>query len=311
MTTSHLKRKRQGWYARLVVPPHLRSIVGKRELLRTLNTRDLAEANKRKHAVLADLQRMLSSAAVQPQLAKDSAAYILDIAKGQRGALRAGELSDMEAEAGLDAAVQSHLDVLRRKYGTDPETGDPLAPEDHAEAVQLSYRVLEHGELLSDQMEMYLGEVSSGVRQQTVQDKSRAFKEFKDWLKRDVEVRTVTKVVAGRYVSEILAKKGWAPKTIKTNLSHLSALWTWLEGRGLAESNPWLRMSTTLTVSKRGREATRRGWTDEELCTLLQKLPPSDPLFSITALAVYTGMRREEVCQLKASDVVDGALTGC
>lgn len=305
MTTSHLKRKRQGWYARLVVPPQLRAAVGKRELLRTLNTRDIAEANRRKHAILAEMQRELSSAAVQMELSKDSPAYILGVAKAQRQAKKDDPNYEPSNDPAMDVAVEGYLDRLRAKFGTDPETGDPMAPDEYTEAVQQAYS---GADLLSDHVHTYLEEVGVGVRKQTVLDKRRALKEFSDWLKRDVEPRAITKQVAGRYVSEVLAKKGWSPKTIKTTLSHFSALWTWLDGRGAVEGNPWLKMSGTLTVSKRGKEAPRRGWSDDELSKLLRAIPKADPLFSITAIAAYTGMRREEVCQLKVSDVVNGAL---
>ena len=46
MDTTHLKRRHQTWYARLAVPPSLRAAIGKSEIVRSLHTRDLREANR-------------------------------------------------------------------------------------------------------------------------------------------------------------------------------------------------------------------------------------------------------------------------
>ena len=97
MDTSHLKRKRQGWYVRLVVPPHLRATLGSTEIIRTLKTRDIREANRKKHAVLAELHRELTQAELTNVIPdKDSVGYIMDVAKGQRRALQEGLIDERQ-----------------------------------------------------------------------------------------------------------------------------------------------------------------------------------------------------------------------
>jgi hypothetical protein len=51
-STEYLSKRRQTWFVRLVVPPLLRATVGRRELIRTTKTHDLAVANRVKHASL-------------------------------------------------------------------------------------------------------------------------------------------------------------------------------------------------------------------------------------------------------------------
>jgi integrase len=311
MDTQHLKQRGRTWYARLTVPLKLQSVLGKTDIVRSLKTRDLREANRKKHAVLAELQRELTQAELSTMLPKDSAGYIIEVAKGQRRALQEGRMDEHTAEAGLDAAIEEQLELLRRKKGYDEETGDPHGSDSHLRMQGLAHRVLagDEVELLSDSVKAYLAEVKVRVRNQTLREKERHLGALQDWLKTDLEVTGITKKIAGRYVTESLLTQGHAPKTVKDILSNLSAFWVWLEGRGLVETNPWRGMSSTVKSSTRGTKPKRRPWTDDELLKLMKAIPNNDPLLPLTAIATYTGMRREEVALLQAGDVENGALT--
>jgi integrase len=308
MDTSHLKLKRHVWFARLIVPPHLRPAVGRTELLRTLKTRDIGEANRRKHMVLAEMQREITQAELTNVLPdKASVGYIIEVAKGQVRAMKEGTLDEHAAAAGLDAAMDEQLEVLRRKASSS----EPVDMALHERMHGLAERVLRGDdiELLSDSVKKYLAEVKVRVRNQTLREKERHLDALKTWLKTDVEVGSITKKIAGRYVTEYLLQQGHAPKTVKDILSNLSAFWVWLEGRGLVDLNPWRGMSGTVKSSTRGTKPKRRPWTDDELLKLMQTIPNNDPLLPFTAIATYTGMRREEVASLRAEDVENDALT--
>jgi len=309
MKTENLIKRRLGWYARVVVPPQLRSVVGKRELIKTLQTRDVVEANRRKHQVIADLKDVITKAEMSRDLPRESTEYVLQAAREAHAAVLAGADADA-AELGLDASIENHLELLRKQRGEDSE-GDPLVSATHASAVRLAHKVFAGDQmtLLSSQVQRYLTEVRAGVRKQTVADKKRAISDFQHWLKHDVEVSTVTRKVAGSYLTEQLMRRQVSPATTRSTLSHISSLWVWMEGRGIVDVNPWTRLGGTLTVSTRGTRGPRRPWTDDELLKLLKATPKDDPLFPLTALAVYTGMRREEVCLLRKDDVQGNALT--
>jgi integrase len=309
MDRKNLKLRNLSWYVRLKVPQPLRDTVGKSELLRALHTRDLREANRRKHAVLAEMQDELSRAAAQATLPRDSAEYLLATAKELRAAVKKGETNEHDAEIALDVALEDHLERHSRKRGRNPKTGDPLLPEAHERTLSLAHRVL-HSEdvaLLSQSITDYLAEKAPHINEQTKREKERQLTELKEWLKGDCEVASVTKKLAGRYVGEVLLKKGHAPKTVKDTLSNLSAFWRWLEGRGLVEFNVWQGMSSTVRGSTRGTKPKRRPWTNEELLKLLEGIPTSDPLWPMAVIAAYTGMRREEVARLRVEDVAEDA----
>jgi integrase len=311
VNTQYLSKRRQTWFVRLAVPPHLQVIVGRRELIRTTKTHDLAVANRVKHSILAELHQQLNAAQLNRELPKESADYVLAAAREARDSVTKGITREDDAERGLDATIENHLDLLRKKRGEDPTTGDPQITDGHTRAIRLAHRVFagEDVALLSVHSETYLAEVSKVLRVQTVNDKRRTIADFRNWLGRDVEITAVSRKTTGRYLSEVLLKRDVRPKTTMDTLSHLSALWTWFEGRGFTEVNPWARLGSTITVSTRGKRGPRRPWTDDELLTLMKSIDKDDPLFPLTAIATFTGMRREEVCLLRTDDIHSNALT--
>jgi integrase len=310
LNTTHLKRRRQTWYARHTIPPSLQGVLGRSEFVRSLKTRDLREANHRKHAVLAEMQREITQAAFRATLPEGSAEYVLGMAKRQRVAVERGRISEPAAQAKLDALVNRHLRAREADPVARTSTPNAPAPEARERALRLAHRVL-HGEEVAPLRKLvktYLGELQTLVRNQTSREKERHLGALADWLKTDCEVTAITRRLAGRYMTESLTQKGHAPKTIKDTLSHLSAFWGWLEGRGYVEGNPWRGMSRTVKSSTRGTAPSRRAWTNAELLQLHQHLPKDDPLFALTALATYTGMRREEITQLRSIDVDNKAV---
>ncbi len=142
-----------------------------------------------------------------------------------------------------------------------------------------------------------------------MRDKRRVYGELRKWLQADVEADSITRRQAGAYVSNEMAKRGKATKTVRSELAQLSALWKWMLARGVVDSNVWSLIGSTLPTSKRGGVQTvRRPWTEEELLKLFNDTEAGDPIWSVAALSLYGGFRLEEVCQLKVADYKDDAL---
>ncbi len=105
--TLHLKQRRgqrrsgSRWYVRIAVPRDLRDQFGAQHIERSLNTSDLKDAQKRKHAVLAEI--------------------FADFDKARRGALTSG---DIEHEAQL--FLQERFKALRKR------SDDICAPDEDA-----------------------------------------------------------------------------------------------------------------------------------------------------------------------------------
>jgi len=159
---NQLKLRHGTWYARLTLSRPLRKALGRSEVLKSLNTRDLREANRLKHRVIAQLQEEASRLALAADLHPDSVEYLAEAARVSREAVKAG-LDEEEAAAGLDASVESWLDRMSYKFGTGPD-GHPLLPETKERAVRLAHRVFrgEQPDLLSEYVTKHLKEL--GIR---------------------------------------------------------------------------------------------------------------------------------------------------
>ena len=62
MDTKHLKRRHNVYWVRVWVPESVRGKLGKSELWQNLYTTDLAEANRKKHGVVAELMEEIDQA---------------------------------------------------------------------------------------------------------------------------------------------------------------------------------------------------------------------------------------------------------
>jgi integrase len=98
--------------------------------------------------------------------------------------------------------------------------------------------------------------------------------------------------------------KRLAPNTVASYVQNLSALLRWgkLHGYGVTVNTEGLK-------PKGGAEVERRGMTAAELDLIFKALSAhrheTPHKFWVPALAVYTGARAEELCQLRTEDVVE------
>ena len=308
MEANNLKLRGNTWYARLTIPTQLHAAMGREELVKSLKTRDLREANRLKHAVLAAMHKEIRRAAASDR-PRDPISKLLRDAQDFHDSVATGDSTQHNAELAFDATVERHLDHAASLHGVN-EDGHPNVTEAHEAAVLLARDVFTTGQvtLLSRAIEDYLNETAPRVRVATITEKRRQLQEFSVWLKVDCAVGAVTKRTAGRYVAEVLLCKGHAPKTVKDALSNLSAFFVWLEGRGLVDINPWNGMSSTVKGSTRGKRPSRRPWSEDELVTLFNGIPENDVIIPLSALALYSGMRLEELADIKTDNVTTGFL---
>jgi integrase len=161
------------------------------------------------------------------------------------------------------------------------------------------------GMLLRTQIDPWLAEQANTTNQTKAQHRT-VLRAFIAWAGEDVFVESVTRRYAGEYVSHLLGPAAnLKRKTAQLYVSSLSSLWAWLEARGLAQDNPWLRQGVG-KKSKRGETPTRKQWTDEALVKVLSgDFTPryTTILHDLVRLALVTGARLDELCALKATDV--------
>jgi hypothetical protein len=301
MDRKNLKLRNCSWHARLKVPLSLQAIVGKSELVRASHTRDLREANRLKHAVLAQMHDQLIQAEARATMPVDAASMLLATARAMTEAVTAGRATQREA----DTAMQIRLREQRGELESQAQAAGVSPAQIVERTLVLARRALHGGRVyaISKTIRTYLDEKAPYVTRQTFEQKQRQLGELADWVGTGSEVTNLTKEQAGRYIHEKLLTKGNAIKTVKDTLSHLRAFWAWLAGRGIVEVNIWNGASQTLRASTRGKEEKRRPWTDAEVKKLLLGIPTTDPLWPLSAIGAYTGMRREEIAQRAVADV--------
>lgn len=306
MDLRYLMKRRQTWYVRVRVPPSLQERAGKDHILRSLKTRDYVEACRRRHAVVAEIKAWLESLRhPQPEPRELSSLPGLgDHAKEIRQQLEAGKLDPETAGGVWSAALDFHL----KQYPVD-NTGRPDADERTVKAIQDMGRVALDPMVYTLDMaaEDHLAEAAHRVRKQTLNARRRRIEAFRSWLGHDADLRDITREQAGRYVTDVLMRQGRAPKTTQDTLSDLSAFFRWCVDRGRTGTNPFEGLSRTVRGTQRGTrekaQSKRREWMQDELQALLGSVSPASSIWVMSVLALYTGMRANEIAETRIEDV--------
>lgn len=111
-------------------------------------------------------------------------------------------------------------------------------------------------------------------------------------------------------LGEKQALQGLAASTVSSYMQNLSAILAWAEngGRGVKNNSKGL-------VRSRRAQVQRRGYTPDELRKFFDALSvfrETDPTkFWVPALAVFTGARAGEICQLRVGEVVKVGSVDC
>ena len=295
----YLRKKGNRYLVRLPVPKHLWKVMGKRALVRSTGTGDLAEARRRRFGIIAELQADIDRAAnADPALQ----AYLEERAAELREAVKRGELSPEVASDIMGMYRERHL----KARGQSPEG---YIPPDQLRQLQRASRYAFDTNYtpLTDHIKQYLKEREAIVVPSTLAQKTRQLKEFASWLQADPDVNDITRKDTGRYVGEKLVGNGKSVKTNRDTITDLSTFWNWMIKRGVYDhANPWTGLGQTLKESSRGGvRPEKRRWTDAELQTLFKSLPagPKYYLRELSAVALYTGMRQNEIAELKVEDI--------
>jgi integrase len=254
-----------------------------------LKTRSLAVARRERHAAIAEFQAILKIAR-----AKLGGADATSEALSWRHHLSMTD--DAEAKEAVEGLVEDRAYEIEEELGEDAAVA--FADAAFGRATPLAACV---DDWLSD----------SSYRGRTQGDHHRAISRLSSWLtsqRLPVTIEGVTRKVAGQFAMNGLKEGGIAPKTVNKYLSSLSSYWEWLERRGHAEANPWLRQSVSVkgaSAAAAAAGAQERPFTDEEVSRLLSG-PAEQELRDVMLLLALSGLRIEEVYQLRVSDCGGG-----
>ena len=291
MDTKHLKKRGQSWYVQMAVPVKLQATLNRKTIIQALNTRDLVEATKRKHQVIADIMTLFARHE-GTVIGWESPNIILSDARAAYRDVTSGELSKEDAHRRWSIGVHEY------------EDHHDLSPA-QLTAIDDSFRILDGESLLtiSEALVHHLDEIEPRVLVKTYKTRKVRINNLIDVIG-DMQLVSVTKLQARQYVNKSLTG---TDKTKANHLADLIAFWNWCEQSGLVERSPFAGLKIQSSHRGKKEEQPRRAWKDPEVKKLLSEmhkhLDADDPLIAITTIGLYTGMRLEEICAMKRVDV--------
>jgi len=276
------------------VPRRLQAILGKTRLKRGLGTDNLRTAEDLKHAVVGELKAIIRQArhAAAANDPHEAEALRLRLA-GQRG------------EGGVTQAAE-------RLWSEVADKRTPRAATDLWEVASGYATPVDH------HVDAYLA--FKAYRQKTEGDFRRVLSWLKQWLTdnhRSPLIEYLTRKDAGMFIGEFLVA-GRSRSKASAYLGFLREYWRWMVERGHADEDPWAGQrlpAAPRRTSDGERDGGKRPYTDAEVATLiygdvdsLMGPPPSKYLADLMRIAALTGMRLEEICQLRVRDCAGGEI---
>lgn len=302
MDRKYLERHGQQWRVQVKVPEKARSVLGKSRLVRPLHTDSLANANRLKYRVVAELKEEIARAELDArrrereeadQLTKEAFAWRADIEAekerseelDQDGMPRAGVVSDVLAD---------RAEEIEKREGS--------------ERASYFYKVASGLEMpILSLVDVWLAERADMKPRQRI-DYRRAVSKFVAWLaevKLPGSIEAVNRKIAGRYVSDAMVDRAVHWKTANKDISGLSVYWKWLMKKGHTEVNIWAGQSLPKIRPKGDDQKPKRPFTDAEVLTLLRGI--TDPMIlDAVTVAALSGMRTDEIARMKVSSCAGG-----
>ncbi len=283
------------------------AIVGQTHVVRSLNTRDSATARAQRWRAIGKLHEEFASL-------KSGADRVGDATSAAVAERRQGRFPLCHTRPSLKAPPS-------REQGGAPEHAPKAAKEvvaartlcadARARTGRTEKPAVPEPETLVLLSEAWLREVAPTVTKQTVSQHRVALRELFDFVGNAAAVGDVERRMAGRFITERLLNSGRSRKTVNRLISSLSSFWSWLVKRGHGDANPW---HGQFMKPQRGAPKPKRPYRDEELLRLLRTDPvPSlgqgsgGAIADLMRLALMTGARLNELCELRVEDVVGDA----
>jgi integrase len=316
--TRWLELRGHTWHCVMDVPRPLRAAMGRKRMVKSLQTRDQTVAIARRHAAIAEFQQAFAKARRTTEsdpivtAAMEWRETFARIDRGDPATVaafdassetfqddRTGEVVTLEPQ---DVAAMWANDVFGSEAERIAEVEGDTAAQTFLEIARGRVTPLLHyvGAWLAE------GGGKGPLKVRTQRQYRRDLDQLHAWLTRSrlpPTIEAVTKPVAGRYVTDMVTE-GTDRKTANRKISAVSAYWRWLLKRTTVEVNPWAGQSLSKAAVATGG-IPKRTFTDAELTTLLNGGPDPELLDAIL-VAALSGMRIEEAYRLTVADTADG-----
>ncbi|MCC8931914.1 DUF6538 domain-containing protein [Rhizobium sp. 'Codium 1'] len=299
----YLEQHGAKWRIVVAVPRNLHKALGTTKLKHTLDTDSLAEANRQKWAVVAQLQAQIETARNPQGKPQDL------IAEAQKLAAIRRAIKDDDEEDGLDAYIMQRVEEIAGDIiGEERDKSPKYAPEREAAAKTFAGIATGQKTPIDAHRERYQSQLR--VKPRTIADDNRAMKYLLDWCKaEDVSpfLETFGKREAIRFTDDFPALIGThQPRTLNKYVRRLGSYWKWMEGRDEVSANVW--QGRTYTIPLQTDDEKERPFTDDELKRLLSG-PASPEMHDLMRIAALSGARLDAIVCLRAKDCKDGNFT--
>lgn len=221
LDTAHLEFVGRTYRCQMAVPRHLRPVIGKAKLVRSLKTDSLSMANLRKLRVLRDFRTDLAAAE------RNLKGQGEDPLTAEAMEWRAAFAQEREDESYVSTALEARYEELVRAEG-------------RARADAMVTVAAGRETPISTLIEDWITE--RGMKPRQVLDYRRAVSKFTGWLAAEghpTTIEGVTKRIASDYRMAAFVRPGVHPRTANKDLSALSSLWKFAARRALVDSSPW------------------------------------------------------------------------
>ena len=165
-----------------------------------------------------------------------------------------------------------------------------------------SYKIHTHDyEPISSISKLFLSEESESLKPSSFRRKKKHIEQFIKWSG-DRDISKITKKIAGEYVTSIISNKNPAYDTLRNIVGDISSLFSWAEGRGYLDRNPFYKLK--LPKPDKGSQK-RRQWANEEILMFLSSSKIGINEFTATVVGMYSGMRLDEICNIQKAHISD------
>ncbi len=308
----YLRQRYQTWYVRLAVPIDVRGSIGTTVREQSLKTRAMDIALQRARPILEKWEAEFE--AHRHQLGLTDAEL--------RRKIRDGEVKAYDYLQGNPRKGADNLRLMSKAAALFPQSDEDRARGDGVEnAIARFEKGLPPPPPLSEQasetpvealVEKWLDANRKGrkratpLKPKTRQERRRAVEKFASWLRgksKGVYAEAVTRRDANEFIEEMFEVTGTHPITANKQIRSLSLYWQFLILQEVAGTNPWDGQS--LEEPAMPEADRKRPFTEEEIRRLFAG-DPGQPLADVMRIAALTGMRINEICQLKVGDCANG-----
>ena len=263
MDKKYLLLRKRCWYVRYAIPLEVQHHFGKSEFVVSLRTRSFEEAKIKKLQYLEAFTRAISA-----------------------------HLNfDINQESTKENIATLVRDTLQKNTLENQKEHQEINPSQEKNRISVL-------------LDMFLFEQRKVLSTYTWQRKQKNIRNFIQFTG-DINIASVSKHEFREFFDQAIMPYNLSRNTVLGKLSDIGSIFNWAIRKGYIQTNPVKGFASTLSIPRKtsASEDANQPLSQKMLLDLLHHLKDENDLFTITIIGMYTGMRIEEICRLKRSDI--------